>query len=461
MKQQLQLFFDGKYVNISFSKIAEILKIDANIQLITEIVTQIITFEKNSSSLAKAASELNQAREILKGKALSFNGTKPDDGLCAFCGYNWGSSNQLVKQIAKTSETFKNFSDENTHQKEIKITELKEIYVSLFLPKINKYIDEYKILDNEQFEYILDPKNKVSETFKAFIEGCIKHSINIEKYMLYTNNGFLTIESSIQGLVSELSSSIKPLTNDYIDTSSKNDYPTIFNRYFNENIDNINLTSVDKIQKKIAYIEHNYYNTTFERIGQLRKELSENLSQKKILSEEIIPQATQYKDIIKNCIEKYQNQVIKNIEIPFFIYSGRIMQSYQGGLGILIKESNDENMNTENESGLSSIRFISPSRPDHDIIYTLSSGQLSAVIISFTLALNKIYSNAILKCIFIDDPVQTMDELNIASFVELMRNEFGDRQIILSTHEDDFSRYVRYKYSKYGLKTIAIALKSS
>ena len=63
------------------------------------------------------------------------------------------------------------------------------------------------------------------------------------------------------------------------------------------------------------------------------------------------------------------------------------------------------------------------------------------------------------KCIFIDDPVQTMDELNIASFVELMRNEFMDRQIILSTHEDSFSRYVRYKYSKYGLKANAITLK--
>lgn len=50
----------------------------------------------------------------------------------------------------------------------------------------------------------------------------------------------------------------------------------------------------------------------------------------------------------------------------------------------------------------------------------MSSGQLSALIISFTLALHKKYS--LNKIILIDDPVQTMDEINIAGFIELLRN---------------------------------------
>jgi len=461
LKQQVQLFSDGKYVNINFPKIAEILKIDANIPLINEIISQIINYEKSSNSLAKAASELNQAREILKTKALSFIGTKSDDGHCAFCGYDWGNSEELAKQIAKTSESFKNFSDENTLLKENKIEELKVIYSSMFFPKINEYFEKYKTLDNEQFEYIFDHKNKVEESFKAFIEGCTKYRINIEKYVI-DSNSFNLENNLVQELVNELSASIKPLTTEYLTARSTTDFSKIFTRYFEENIGNVSVTTVEKIQNKITYIEYNYYNTTFEKIEQLRKELSDNLERKKILSEEVIPQTVRYKEVLKANIEKYQNQVIKNIEIPFYIYSGRIMQSYQGGLGVLIKESDDDKIETENESGLNSIRFVptSPTRSDHDIIYTLSSGQLSAVIISFTLALNKIYSNDTFKCIFIDDPVQTMDELNIASFVELMRNEFGDRQIILSTHEDAFSRYVRYKYSKYGLRANAITLKS-
>ncbi|MBZ9622143.1 AAA family ATPase [Clostridium sp. FP2] len=459
LKQQVQLFSDANYLSINFAKVAETLKISANIQLINEIVSQIANYDKSSNSLAKAASELNQAREILNTKSLAFAETQSTDGRCSFCGYDWGSSNELAKHISRTSESFKNFSDESTLQKDSKIAELKNIYVDLFLPEINKYFEKHKILDNDQFEYIFNPKNKVEETFNSFVEGCTKYNINIEKYMV-ERNSLTASENIVQEFVSELSTSIKPLTNEYIAARSTNDFYKIFNSYFNENTYNINITTLEKVQNKVAYIEYNYYNTTFEKIEQLRKELSKNVGVKNILSEEIIPETIQYKEVLKNSIEKYQNQVIKNIEIPFYIYSGRIMQSYQGGLGILIKES-DNSSETENESGLNSIRFICPSRPAHDIMYTLSSGQLSTVIISFTLALNKIYSNDKFKCIFIDDPVQTMDELNIASFVELMRNEFQDRQIILSTHEDTFSRYVRYKYSKYGLKANSIALKSN
>ena len=51
----------------------------------------------------------------------------------------------------------------------------------------------------------------------------------------------------------------------------------------------------------------------------------------------------------------------------------------------------------------------------------------------------------------IDDPVQTMDDINTAGFVELLRNDFSDRQIILSTHEQMLSNYVRYKFKKFNI----------
>lgn len=460
LKQQVQLFADGKFVNINFSKMADLLKIDANIQLIKEITSQIINYEKNSNNLAKAASELNQTREILGVRTIAFNRIESKNGQCVLCGYDWGSSDELAKQIAMTTETLNKYSDESTIQKENKIADLKEMYTCLFLPKINLYLEKYKNIDKEEFEYSFEPKNKVKELFNSFLADSKKYGINIEKYTISSNNNSNLEEDMAQLLINDISTSIVQLSNEYI-TIDRGNFCKIFESYFNGNIENISTISTEKIQNKIAYIEHNYYNTTFGKIGQLKQELGRNLERIKVIEEEIIPQTTQYKEVIMSNIEKYQNQVIKNIEIPFYIYSGRIMQSYQGGLGILIKEADAENTDAENESGLNSIRFISPSRPDHDIVYTLSSGQLSAVIISFTLALNKIYSNGAFKCIFIDDPVQTMDELNIASFVELLRNEFGDRQIILSTHEDGFSRYIRYKYSKYSLKASAITLKSS
>ena len=49
-----------------------------------------------------------------------------------------------------------------------------------------------------------------------------------------------------------------------------------------------------------------------------------------------------------------------------------------------------------------------------------------------------------------DDPVQTMDDINMSSLVELLRNDFSDKQIVLSTHEDKVARYFTYKYLKHG-----------
>ena len=129
--------------------------------------------------------------------------------------------------------------------------------------------------------------------------------------------------------------------------------------------------------------------------------------------------------------------IVKEIEILFHIYSGRLMQSYQQGLGIFIE--NDGN----------SIAFNEKPGQEHDAVFSMSSGQLSALVLSFTLALNQRYAKHSL--LLIDDPVQTLDEINIAGFVDLLRTEFAGRQIIMSTHEDRMSAYFRYKYKKFGM----------
>ena len=49
----------------------------------------------------------------------------------------------------------------------------------------------------------------------------------------------------------------------------------------------------------------------------------------------------------------------------------------------------------------------------------------------------------------IDDPVQSMDDINMISLVELLRNDFKDKQIFLSTHEDEIEKYILYKYMKH------------
>ena len=68
------------------------------------------------------------------------------------------------------------------------------------------------------------------------------------------------------------------------------------------------------------------------------------------------------------------------------------------------------------------------------------------------LAMNKFYAgdDDQLGFLLIDDPVQTMDDINMVSLVELLRNEFYDKQIILSIHELEKENYILYKFYKYG-----------
>ncbi|MEM5643073.1 hypothetical protein AAHB52_20820 [Bacillus toyonensis] len=73
---------------------------------------------------------------------------------------------------------------------------------------------------------------------------------------------------------------------------------------------------------------------------------------------------------------------MKDIEIVFYVYSAKILQYHQRGLGIFFKESESK-----------SIRFITDPDRNHDVSNFMSSGQLAAIILALTLSLNKVYGN--------------------------------------------------------------------
>lgn len=138
--------------------------------------------------------------------------------------------------------------------------------------------------------------------------------------------------------------------------------------------------------------------------------------------------------------QKYADQTISEIELIFHIYSGRLIQNYQRGLGLFI-ESRDGKQ----------LRFLTAEKSDHDAVMSMSTGQVSALSLAFFLSLNKVYAEVPL--ILIDDPSQSLDEVNIASLTDLLRCELKNRQLIVSSHEEDISAYMRYRFSRAGLTT--------
>ena len=147
---------------------------------------------------------------------------------------------------------------------------------------------------------------------------------------------------------------------------------------------------------------------------------------------------------LKEEIVKQKNQWIKkvvgDVEILFYIYSGRIMQDNFFGRGLFMKIEPDK-----------FVYFVSDYRSDLDALYKMSSGQLVALMLSLLLSLNKLYSTE--KFIAIDDPVQTIDDINIWGFIETLRHEFKNYQLLLSTHELSYGSLIRYKLSKMGITT--------
>ena len=126
------------------------------------------------------------------------------------------------------------------------------------------------------------------------------------------------------------------------------------------------------------------------------------------------------------------------------------MQNHSLGSGLCI------NFETEKQKQV----YIRPTYKDQEVAYLLSSGQLSATVISLMLVLNKVFNQSKLGTILIDDPLQTLDEINTHSLVELLKYNFSDQQLILSTHEDRYSKFIRYKYEKFGLTGKAINMKN-
>lgn len=157
--------------------------------------------------------------------------------------------------------------------------------------------------------------------------------------------------------------------------------------------------------------------------------------------------------IYNDKIRQYEIDVASCIAIPFYVYTSKVLQTRLDGSGIFLKTPNG----TKEKNPY--IRFCARRKDSHDAWCTMSSGQLAGLVISFALAMNRLYPSA-LKTIFIDDPVQSMDEINVASLIQLFLYEFPQHQFLVSTHERDISSYMSYKFMHGGEKIERINMKT-
>ncbi|WP_412500076.1 AAA family ATPase [Vibrio cyclitrophicus] len=199
--------------------------------------------------------------------------------------------------------------------------------------------------------------------------------------------------------------------------------------------------TLESIEKKLNYIHNEYSNLVSKTHEHKLKAFTKTQARLTAINkvESKLKNTEKQLNLARNT---YINQTLGEIELLFHIYTGRLLQNMQTGLGIFLERAEGTQKDTP-------LQFKTARGHEHDAVLSMSSGQISALALSLFLALNKKYAET--GFVFIDDPTQCMDEINIASLSDLLRVELRDRQVIMSTHEQDIANYLIYRYSKAGL----------
>lgn len=428
--------------NIQF--LSEKDKIKKEIEAFEVSLKILLTLREALSLQNKVLSDLKDKRESL----ISLNTNHKDfidlkEGECPVCGFDWQDNANLIKQIEETEiKIFKQYNEDN-----IKFEKAKE--------GLNKrYLETFKSFIVEENESIQTESSKLvdSEFFSRLKEVLPNYKSRFESFLsLFNDNAKSHIISEVNHRNIENKDSIKANIIALIDKEKPvietdlnfDEIITNFNFYFDNDLEKLNKLSLDEIKQKRNYIEYQYFNAISLDIN--------NLVERKQKLDNLYSEYAKIRNTLDEKIKNYTKSIIEKISIPFYIYTGKILQNHSLGSGLVI--------DFEMKRGASQI-YIRPTHRDQEVTYTLSSGQLSATVISLMLVLNKVFNHSKFGTLLIDDPLQTLDEINSHSLVELLKYNFSEQQIIISTHEDRYSKFIRYKYDKFNLHSRSFRMKN-
>lgn len=207
--------------------------------------------------------------------------------------------------------------------------------------------------------------------------------------------------------------------------------------------------TVEAIERKREYLSSCWYN----RASKLHETLNRQLKKIRIKQGKLDNFASSLKRLkaeIQEEKEKYTSTVISDIRILFYIYSGRIMQNCLYGRGLFI------NQDFERQRIL--ITSSKDKTDEVDALFNMSSGQLVSASIALILSLNKLYST--IPYLAIDDPIQTIDDINLYGLIETLRHDFKDRFMLMSTHEQNYFELLSYKFKKWGVNSFGVRMES-
>lgn len=399
--------------------------------LIKSIADEILSLRSTFSTNQKIIDKLTSARNALKNAKNKYdkNGTA-----CPFCNTKFADTTLLNDGFEEVEKMLQIESGSIGQRIALKRKEL-ESAVEKVKEIVHPYVDG---LDESVIDLLIQRKSSL----KGFISDSGRVA-NVEKVVKYLataeyapetegNNLVIDIQRVLSGLVKNIEN--QEFDNLYI----KHKYEKVEELYGEDIKNMMKQMTVETLKKKFKYLEKVVWEKENTEIHEIKREMKDLIVRKEKVTR-IRQQLNELSKVYDKSVEDYKNITLKQLRVPLLIYTGKILQDYKNGLGVFV--SKDE------------MRFVSNGDAKHDILNTFSSGQLSGFVLAFLFAMNKQYIKASsddIGFILIDDPVQTMDDINISSLIEVLRNDFSDKQIILSTHEMDKENYILYKFYKYN-----------
>lgn len=406
---------------------------DETINEFSELIAEYSKRQKNLSEGHKAlTSFIKQRKKLVDNFTSDQLEDITDKSHCPLCGKEDDDLETLfldtevyLKKISSNvQEDFQRLEENLEHKCAIQILPA----IESTLEKNSDVVDKKKRLKDL---LLIDPRQ---------LETILEHSSFSFNQHTATNSEtlpdeefILAYEQFMKILDSQLSSTAISIPDEKIDM-----YKATLTKYYDGKKPSHTLS---QIKDKRLYINSQYTNSLSAQIkakneellrcNQISKKLQEEL--KEVLLKEVKSLHTAYAKALKD----YRTNLLNGISVPLFVFSGKIVQNFPLGLGILAKVDDAQ------------VVFFAPGRTE-DIYNMLSTGQLNGVMVSIMLAIKSVFGDSTnLDLILIDDPLQSIDDISSISLVDLLINQFSDTQVFFSTHEEEKANllYTKYTYA--------------
>mgnify|MGYP000025503088 FL=1 len=348
---------------------------------------------------------------------------------CPLCGHPFDSLTQLNQGIQSKTDALDALIGETAER----IDDLKKNMYENVVRNVEMYLKKQldSVISDEMYQRLKSVKTNKLEMMKV-VDDLRKIGIDLDQTMEEDD------EQRYENILECVQQSIAYLSDEDEEQLVLRGFEQAYKQFYMGEIQRFEEMQKQSLVNKRNYIRWITYNHYREALEKTKQKLH-LINERKQKLHYVLDEFRRYKKSIEEGEKEYKHIIINDIEPLLYVYTAQILQQKFNGKSVFIKT----------DASMDKINFVNSVTDDQDILYSMSSGQLSAVAVAFLLCMNQVYgTHQISSLLLIDDPVQTIDDVNMVGLVDVLRYGFGDRQIFLSTHEQTFDWYIRYKYLK-------------